>query len=97
MDIGMVGLGRMGGNMTKRLLRDGHRVVAFARHADAIADAVEAGAEGADSLEALVSKLPARRAVWIMVPSGDPASELTRTGLRSGKYWTRPACAARTT
>lgn len=75
MKIGMVGLGRMGGNMTTRLLRAGHDVVGYARHTDAVQKVVAEGATGADSLEDLVSKLDPPRAVWVMVPAGDPTSQ----------------------
>lgn len=72
MDIGMVGLGRMGAGMTRRLLQGGHRVVATDLSPDAIAAAEADGAVGARSLDALVAALAPRRAVWIMVPSGAP-------------------------
>jgi 6-phosphogluconate dehydrogenase len=72
MEIGMIGLGKMGANMTTRLLAGGHRVVAFDRSADAVAGAVKGGAAGAASLGELVAALAAPRAVWIMVPAGDP-------------------------
>jgi 6-phosphogluconate dehydrogenase len=72
MQIGMVGLGRMGGNMTERLLERGHDVVAFDRNADTVAAAESQGARGARSLDELVSKLDAPRAVWVMVPAGEP-------------------------
>ncbi len=72
MDIGMIGLGRMGANMTVRLLRGGHRVVVTDLSADAVAASVAEGAAGAASLSELVDKLPPRRAVWMMVPSGAP-------------------------
>ncbi len=72
MKIGMVGLGKMGANMTERLLKAGHEVVAFDLSAEA-RDAVAAkGAEPATSLEELAAKLTAPRAVWVMVPSGAP-------------------------
>jgi 6-phosphogluconate dehydrogenase len=71
MQIGFVGLGRMGGNMVHRILRDSeHAVVAFARTHESVETAEGHGATGADSLEALVSKLDAPRAVWLMLPSG---------------------------
>jgi 6-phosphogluconate dehydrogenase len=70
MKIGMVGLGRMGGNMTVRLIRLGHQVVAFDPNEDARRNAVAAGAEDSASLEDLVTKLEAPRAVWLMVPAG---------------------------
>jgi 6-phosphogluconate dehydrogenase len=71
-DIGMVGLGRMGANMTQRLLNGGHRVVVSDLSADAVAASAAAGAVAADSLAGLVSKLSPKRAVWLMVPSGPP-------------------------
>jgi 6-phosphogluconate dehydrogenase len=71
MDIGMIGLGRMGGNMAQRLLRGGHRVVGFARTAETRKDIEDKGAESAESLAALVAKLPAPRALWLMVPAGE--------------------------
>ncbi len=72
MDIGMIGLGRMGANMTQRLLNGGHRVVVSDLNADAVAASAKAGAVAATSPADLVSKLPQRRAVWMMVPSGAP-------------------------
>jgi 6-phosphogluconate dehydrogenase len=72
MQLGFVGLGRMGLNMVTRLARGGHQIVAFDRSADAVAKAQAAGAKGVASLEALVSALTAPRAVWVMVPAGDP-------------------------
>jgi 6-phosphogluconate dehydrogenase (decarboxylating) len=70
-EIGMVGLGRMGANMAKRLMADGHRVVAFDVDPYAVKALAEEGADGASSLEELASKLSAPRAVWIMVPAGE--------------------------
>ena len=75
MEIGFIGLGKMGLNMVTRLQRAGHRVVAYDRSADAIAQATAAGCTGAASLADLVRKLAAPRAVWIMVPSGAPTEE----------------------
>ena len=72
MELGMVGLGRMGANMTSRLLAAGHRVVAYDRAAEPLARAKEAGAGTADSLATLAKALRAPRAIWVMVPSGDP-------------------------
>jgi 6-phosphogluconate dehydrogenase len=69
--LGMVGLGRMGGNMAVRLMRQGHEVVAFDPGADAVARAAAAGAEGAGSLGDLCERLPSPKVVWIMVPAGD--------------------------
>ncbi len=75
MELGMVGLGRMGANMVERLVRGGHRLVGYDRDAGAVARVTAAGAEGADSLAGLAGKLGKRRAIWIMVPSGAPVDE----------------------
>ena len=72
MQLGMVGLGKMGANMTKRLIEHGHHLVVTDLSADAIKAAESEGATGANSLENLVSKLDAPRAIWVMVPSGKP-------------------------
>ena len=72
MRLGVVGLGRMGGNMVTRLLRGGHEVVAYDRSAEAVRGAATGGARGADSLEALVRALAPQRHVWLMVPAGEP-------------------------
>jgi len=80
MQLGFVGLGRMGGNMVHRIRRDSdHEVVAFDFSAEAIAAAESNGATGASSLEDLVAKLEAPRMVWIMVPSGDPTEQTVQT------------------
>jgi 6-phosphogluconate dehydrogenase len=71
MRIGFVGLGRMGGNMVRRLVRDGHEVVAYNRTPEKTREIMDEGSDGAFSLEELVAKLPAPRAVWVMVPAGD--------------------------
>jgi 6-phosphogluconate dehydrogenase len=68
MQLGMIGLGRMGANMSRRLMRGGHDVVAHDRNADAVRDLATAGARPADSPQALASALRAPRAVWLMVP-----------------------------
>ncbi|GAB4285118.1 MAG: decarboxylating 6-phosphogluconate dehydrogenase [Deferrisomatales bacterium] len=75
MDIGMVGLGKMGRNMAARLVRGGHRVVAYDLDPAVVAEASAAGAEGARDLEDLAGRLPAPRAVWVMVPAGDPTEK----------------------
>jgi 6-phosphogluconate dehydrogenase len=72
MDIAMIGLGKMGANMTTRLLRGGHRVVAYDLNEEAIQAAEAGGAEGARTLDEVATKLNAPRTVWVMVPSGDP-------------------------
>jgi len=70
MELGFIGLGKMGLNMVTRLRRDGHRVVVYDRSSEAIARAEGIGADGADSLENLVKRLAPPRAVWVMVPAG---------------------------
>ncbi|MEA2423608.1 MAG: 6-phosphogluconate dehydrogenase, partial [Thermoleophilaceae bacterium] len=80
MQIGFVGLGRMGGNMVHRIKRDSdHEVVAFDFSAEAVEKAAGVGASGAESLEDLVSKLDAPRQVWIMVPAGKPTDETVQS------------------
>jgi len=69
MQIGMIGLGRMGGNMVRRLLRGGHSCVVFDAHAPNIAALTEAGAVGAASIEDFMAKLDTPRVVWLMVPA----------------------------
>ncbi len=69
MQLGMIGLGRMGANLVRRLMRAGHECVVYDVHADAVAQLAGEGAVGASSLEELVAKLTAPRAAWIMVPA----------------------------
>jgi len=78
MELGMIGLGRMGANMTERLLDGDHRVVVYDRDQAAIDSVVAKGAVSATSLESLVKQLAPPRAVWIMVPAGDPVDETIR-------------------
>ena len=75
MQLGMVGLGRMGANMTRRLMRGGHQVVVSDLSADAVKQLVGEGAVGSSSLEDMVSKLTAPRAAWVMVPAGGPTEQ----------------------
>src|SRR5258708_22484618 len=72
MQLGMVGLGRMGANMTRRLMRGGHQLVVSDLRADAVKQLAGEGAGGSSSLEDLIGKLTPPRAVWIMVPAGGP-------------------------
>ena len=80
MDLGMIGLGRMGANMTLRLLRGGHRVVGFDFNPEARQRVQQHGAESVASLDALAATLTVPRALWMMVPSGD-ATEATVNAL----------------
>jgi 6-phosphogluconate dehydrogenase len=72
MQIGMIGLGRMGANMARRLMKGAHECVVYDRNAETVGALAKEGATGASSLEEVVEKLNAPRAVWIMLPSGAP-------------------------
>ncbi|MGA8593607.1 MAG: decarboxylating 6-phosphogluconate dehydrogenase [Bryobacteraceae bacterium] len=76
MRIGMIGLGRMGGNMVTRLLGDGHEVVAYTRDPKKVEKAVREGAKGAKDLKDLVDQLPTPRVIWIMVPAGKATQDM---------------------
>ncbi|MGH7640375.1 MAG: phosphogluconate dehydrogenase (NAD(+)-dependent, decarboxylating) [Candidatus Dormibacteria bacterium] len=71
MQLGMVGLGRMGANLVRRLMRDGHRCVVYDLNQEAVAGLAREGATGAASMEELVQRLEPPRAAWVMVPAGD--------------------------
>src|SRR5277367_6223384 len=75
MELGMIGLGKMGGFMVERLLKGGHKVVGLDRDPAAVNRVVEKGAGGADTLEKLIGQLKAPRAVWLMVPAGAPVDQ----------------------
>ncbi len=75
MQLAMIGLGRMGGNMVERLMRHGHQLVVFDRSAEAVSKYRKLGATPAADLAAVVKSLAAPRVVWIMVPAGDPVDE----------------------
>ena len=79
MQLGMVGLGKMGANMTRRLMRGGHQVVVSDLSPGAVKSLAGEGALGSTSLQDLVSKLKAPRAVWIMVPAGDPTEQTVQS------------------
>jgi 6-phosphogluconate dehydrogenase len=79
MEIGMIGLGKMGANMTTRLIADGHRVVAFDLDEEAVHHAAVGGADGANSLDEVLEKLSAPRAIWVMVPAGKPTESTINT------------------
>jgi len=72
MKIGMIGLGRMGANIARRLMRGGHEVVAYDRNAEAIADVAKDGAVAADSLADMAGKLDSPAIFWVMLPAGPP-------------------------
>lgn len=75
MELGMIGLGKMGAYMTERLVRGGHRVVGFDRDPAAVKNIVDKGAAGADSLEKFIAQLKSPRVVWLMVPAGAPVDQ----------------------
>jgi 6-phosphogluconate dehydrogenase len=75
MELGIVGLGRMGANMARRLMKDGHTIVAYDVSPDAVKELEGEGATGASSLEDLAAKLSAPRSVWVMVPAGKITEE----------------------
>lgn len=79
MEIGFIGLGKMGLNMVTRLRQGGHHVVVYDRSAEAVARATTAGCIGTSSVAELVQRLTVPRAVWIMVPSGAPTEDTVRT------------------
>jgi 6-phosphogluconate dehydrogenase len=78
MQLGMIGLGRMGANLVRRLIRDGHSCVAYDVNADAVKSLEADGAQGAESLADFVRKLETPRAIWIMVPAGIVEQTLTQ-------------------
>ena len=75
MQLGLIGLGKMGGNMAERLKLGGHQVVGFDFNAEAVAHLTASGNVGVSSIEELVQNLKGRRAIWIMVPQGDPVDQ----------------------
>jgi len=79
MELGMIGLGRMGGNMVQRLLEGGHRIVVYDPAKETVQASVKIGATAASSLADLVNKLAKPRAVWVMVPSGEPTESTITT------------------
>jgi len=72
MQLGMIGLGRMGANMVRRLMRGGHTCVAYDRSPEAVNALAAEGATGADSLDAMIAAMPKPRHIWVMVPAGGP-------------------------
>jgi 6-phosphogluconate dehydrogenase len=87
MEMGMVGLGRMGGNMVLRLMKRGHRMIAYDRSDDAVMAYAAKGAVGAHSLEEFVKKFEIKpRVMWVMVPAGDPTTQTINELVR----WAEP-------
>jgi 6-phosphogluconate dehydrogenase len=83
MQLGMVGLGRMGANLVRRLMRDGHECVVYDVNADAVVALAAEGATGADSLDDFVARLAKPRTAWVMVPAGEiTESTVTELGAR---------------
>ncbi|GAB61314.1 MAG: decarboxylating 6-phosphogluconate dehydrogenase [Candidatus Jettenia sp.] len=76
MQLGMIGLGRMGANMVRRLISGGHRCIVYNRTPDKVKEFINEGATGTTSLDEFVSKLSKPRVAWIMVPSGDPTEQM---------------------
>src|SRR4051812_22919135 len=79
MQLAMIGLGRMGGNMVERLMRNGHKLVAFDRSAETVSKYEKLGATPASDLKSVVASLATPRIVWIMVPAGAPVDETIAT------------------
>mgnify|MGYP001073120759 CR=1 FL=1 len=77
MQLGIIGLGRMGGNIARRLMKDGHTTVVYDRSADAVKALAADGSTAASSLEDLVAKLEKPAAVWVMLPAGAPTEDTT--------------------
>jgi 6-phosphogluconate dehydrogenase len=75
MELGIIGLGKMGGNMAERLRRAGHRVIGFDFNADAVKKLSDAGSVGVNSLEEMAKAFTGLKAIWIMVPAGDPVDQ----------------------
>ncbi len=75
MELGMIGLGKMGGFMSERLIRGGHRVIGFDRDPAVVQTLAEKGAVSANSLDNIISQLKPPRAIWLMVPAGDPVDQ----------------------
>jgi len=98
MELGMIGLGRMGSNMVQRLLRAGHQCVGYDAHPEAAQALVKDGAVGATSIADFAKKLKAPRAIWMMVPAA-VVDETLKTLIRSSKkmMWSSMAATPTTT
>ena len=78
MKIGLIGLGKMGGNMAQRLIRHGHEVVGYARNPSTVAEAVKLGVYGTESIAEMADQLPSPKVIWVMVPSGQTTDEVIK-------------------
>lgn len=78
MQLGIIGLGRMGANMARRLLQNGHECVVFNRSPEKVKQLADEGAKGAYTLDDFVDKLTKPRAIWLMVPAGDPTEQMVK-------------------
>ena len=74
MELGIIGLGKMGGNMLRKLVLSGHQVFGYDLNSQYVKEAVKVGGKGADSLSDLISKLRKPRNIWIMLPHGEPTN-----------------------
>jgi 6-phosphogluconate dehydrogenase len=79
MQLGMVGLGRMGGNIVRRLMRSGHHCIAYDQSAEAVAALVKEGARGAGTIQAFVNSLDTPRVIWLMLPAGHVTEQMVTT------------------
>src|ERR1700759_1002614 len=79
MQLGLIGLGRMGGNMARRLMKDGHQCTVFDLNPDNVQKLVGHGAQGVSSYQELIDKLPKPRVIWVMVPSGKATEDTVHT------------------
>jgi len=93
MQLGLIGLGKMGGNMAERLRLGGHQVVGFDFNADAVSKLAASGNVGVSTLDDLTTKLEGRKAIWIMVPQGKPVDD---TIAKLEPQITKTPCAAMT-
>ena len=93
-ELGIVGLGRMGANIARRLMRDGHRFVVYDVKPDPVEELAGEGADGAASLAELASKLSPPRAVWVMVPAGEITEQTVSDVATSSRRATRSSTAA---
>ena len=86
MQLGMIGLGRMGANMAMRFMKAGHECIAYDSHPDPVQELVKKGAKGSTSLTAFVKILSKPRAVWLMVPAAAVDPVLPDDAARTGRY-----------